>query len=70
MIDYSISVGTLLHATLLIVTIVGVYWKLRELIFTLHNANRQDIGDLKEAVSVMKSKVDSIWEWFVSRLER
>lgn len=73
-IDTSISIGAAINAILLIVTLAGIYWKMRELVFKLHGEALRHIDDLHAENSVrliaLETKVGSIWSWWTQRLER
>ena len=45
-IDWKISIGTLLHLIVLSVVLVGCYWRMRELVFRLHNIAMNKIQEL------------------------
>ena len=70
MIEWKLNVGTLIHLMVLVVSMVGIYWRLRELIFALHRQNQETIHDLTAVVGAMDVKVNSLWKWWEGRLER
>ena len=53
----TVALGTLIHLVVLIVALVGVYWKTRELIFSLHNQMIQRIAGVEAQVTMM-------YEWW------
>lgn len=64
------SYGLVLHLIGSIVTLVGIYWKMRELVFKLHTDNLARLAEVAAAVKTMEAKVESLWEWFTTHLER
>lgn len=51
-----ISLGTILHLVVLVVTLVGVYWKMREFVKDLHAENRQALMEMKVNVERLHSE--------------
>lgn len=68
--DPKISFGLLIHLFGSIVTLVGVYWKMRELVFKLHTDNLARLAEVAASVKTMEAKVESLWDWFTNHLER
>ena len=53
----TIALGTLIHLTVLLIALIGVYWKTRELIFKLHN-------QMVERISGVETQVTMMYEWW------
>lgn len=72
--DPTITIGVLIHGALLIVTLIGIYWRMRETVFRLYNDSRSEMmklhADTKEDIAQMTTKIDAIWEWWLNRQER
>ena len=66
--DPTISLGTILHLIVLVVTLIAAYWKMRELVFKLHNEALAEMNRLHgENVSRLQSletKMAALWDWF------
>ena len=70
--DPTISLGTILHLVALLVTLVAVYWKMRELVFRLHNEALAKMNELhavtNDRLTTLETKMDTIWGRFKSYL--
>ena len=53
----------LLQILLMVIVAVGLYWKLRELIFKLHAENRERFAELE-------AKVNAVYTWWRGFTER
>lgn len=68
--DWRISVQDLASALGLIITLVAVYWRMRELIFKLHNENKTSISTISSEINEVNTKIEPIVDWWNNRQER
>lgn len=68
--DWRISVQDLASAIGLIVTLIAIYWKMRELIFKLHNENKASIALISSEIAEVNTRIEPIVEWWNNRQER
>lgn len=74
--DWTISVGTIIHAIIIVSTLLGLYVNLRvwmrgvDLQLKAIPRLEEKVDTIGEVVPVLVTKVESLWEWFTTRLER
>lgn len=72
--DWTITLGAVLVAATnllgLLISGVTLYYKSREWVLKLHADNKEQLAALSGTIQAMEAKVDSLWEWFTTRLER
>lgn len=56
-------IGLVIQLALTLVAVVGLYWKLRELIFKLHGENQQHIATIN-------ARLEPLWDYFTHIAER
>lgn len=68
--DPTINYGTIIAVVSILGTLIGFYWKTRELIFKLHAENLQAQAKMQASLDAMEVRVSTMWRFFENDMER